>query len=207
MTAAKWCGILEISYGKCATKKHFPSPRPTNVSLFARRRVRGRRMQVLLLGGHKDRESLLPGLSDQAKSTLCILPSDIDGNMHQIAFQVRSAEDIRQGLYAVATRTPSRTYGCRTRLHDSVEQQIWIDRRDIATMYVEHTWPVDFWEHKSKPSEIRWGKPTDGRAQIWDWGPMPSDPWMQYCKTRWSMSGTITCVGTEMTCAEPSRGQ
>ena len=42
----------------------------------------------------------------------------------------------------------SRTYGGRTRLHDSDEQQIWIDKRDIATMYVNHKWPVDLWKHK-----------------------------------------------------------
>ena len=96
------------------------------------------RMQVLFLGGHKDRESLLPGLSDQIKSSLCILPGDIDGNMHQIAFQLNSREDISRGLYAKATRIPSRTYGGRTRLHDYDEQQIWIHELDIATMYVDH---------------------------------------------------------------------
>ena len=95
------------------------------------------RMQVLLLGGHKDRESLLPGLPDQIKSTLCILPSDINGNMHQIAFQLNSPEDIRRGLYAEATRTPSRTYGGRIRLHEYDEQQIWIHELDITQMYVD----------------------------------------------------------------------
>ena len=107
-------------------------------------------MQVLLLGGHKDRESLLPGLPDQIKSTLCILPGDIDGNMHQIAFQLNSPEDIRRGFYVEATRTPSRTYGGRTQLHNYDEQQIWIHKNDIIQMYVNHRWPVDVWEHKNQ---------------------------------------------------------
>ena len=105
-------------------------------------------MQVLFLGGPKDRGFLLPSLSDQAKSALCMLPGDIEGNMHQITFQLRSAEDIRKGNYALPTRTPSRSFGGRTRLHDYDEQQIWFDKRDIASMYVNQTWPVDLWEHK-----------------------------------------------------------
>ena len=108
------------------------------------------RMQVLLLGGQRDRESLLQGLSDQSKSALCILPNDKNGNIHQIAFQLNSAEDIRRGFFAEATRTPSRTYGGRTRLHNYDEQQIWIHEQDITQMYVNHHWPVDLWEHKNQ---------------------------------------------------------
>ena len=67
------------------------------------------RMQVLLLGGQRDRESLLPALPEQSKSELCILPNDIDGNIHQIAFQLSRPENIRQGHFAEATRTLSRT--------------------------------------------------------------------------------------------------
>ena len=40
------------------------------------------RMEVMLLGGYKDRESLLPGLSEDEKSNLCLLPGDVEGNTH-----------------------------------------------------------------------------------------------------------------------------
>ena len=65
-------------------------------------------------------------------------------------FQFNSPEDIRRGLYAEATRTPSRTHGGRTRLHDYDEQQIWIHELDVAQMYVDHQWPVDLWEHRNQ---------------------------------------------------------
>ena len=107
-------------------------------------------MQVLLLGGHRDRESLLPALPDQSKSELCILPNDMDGKIHQIAFQLSSLENIHQGHLAEATRTPSRTFVHRTRLHTYDEQQILIHEKDIIQMYLAPRWPVDLWEHKNQ---------------------------------------------------------
>ena len=117
------------------------------------------RKEVMLLGGYKDRESLLPGLSDAEKSALCILPSDVEGNMHQIAFQLCSREDIQHGTYVMATRIPGRSYGGRTQLHPSDERAIWTHEQDIAEMEVHQDMPPNLWLHSEQAIRDSVGEP------------------------------------------------
>ena len=79
-------------------------------------------MRVLMLGGQRECESLLLTLDEDGKHNLCIIPNYIEGHITQIAFQLNSPEEVRQGRYAKTTngkghRAPARMFGQRTRLH------------------------------------------------------------------------------------------
>ena len=117
------------------------------------------RKDVMYLGGYRERESLLPGLSESEKKSLCLLPSDVDGNTHQIAFQLCGPELISQGTYTLATRAPQRSYGNRKHLDPADERSLWIHELDKATHEVPQVFPPSLWLHPDRRIRDSVGEP------------------------------------------------
>ena len=117
------------------------------------------RKEVVMLGGYRDRESLLPTLSEEEKSNLCLLPSDVEGNTHQIAFQLCAPRQIAGGDYTIATRAPQRTYGNRKHLLPADERALWIHAKDKATHEVPQDFPPNLWLHKDPAVRNTVGEP------------------------------------------------
>ena len=51
-------------------------------------------LQVVMLGGQRDREALLPRLDSESKDHLCILANNNKGHIAQIVFQISFPEGI-----------------------------------------------------------------------------------------------------------------
>ena len=74
-------------------------------------------LQVVMLGGQRDREALLPRLDSESKAKLCILANNNKGHIAQIVFQISSPEGIRAGKFATVSkngkvsRAPARKFG------------------------------------------------------------------------------------------------